>query len=290
MKKSILFSIMLFAISFVVQAQTPQVITRPLLLRTVDNATASDTLVLVQGVDKIVRKMPLSSITGSSSTPTWQQTVDAQESGSYLMTEFPSGAYIEDNGAGLYINSGGTEVNMSHGNTTFSLNGTGALFFDYRPTTLGIQYNADYSSGFTARSLVDKAYVDNAVSGAGGGTEPKTLIAHVNYDGTSANLTVVKNTFDDVPTFNILKSGTGYYLLYYSGGGTYFSSSANTNITITPRMQTGYTPNMQWQVGSNSREMKIYSYDLRTSASTPSDCGFGSGALRMFEIKIEYYQ
>lgn len=62
MKKSILLSIMLFAISFFAFAQTPQVITRPLMLKTVANATASDTMVLVQGVDKIVRKMPLSSI------------------------------------------------------------------------------------------------------------------------------------------------------------------------------------------------------------------------------------
>ncbi len=44
---------------------------------------------------------------------------------------------------------------------------------------------------------------------SGGGSEPKTLIAHVNYNGTAANLTVVKNTFDDVPAFNIMKLSTG---------------------------------------------------------------------------------
>jgi len=39
-------------------------------------------------------------------------------------------------------------------------------FFDNRTTTKGLEYAADYSAGYTSRSLVDKAYVD----AAGGGT------------------------------------------------------------------------------------------------------------------------
>lgn len=124
----------------------------------------------------------------------------------------------------------------------------------------------------------------------GGGSEPKTLIAYVDYNGTAANLTVVKNTFDDVPTFNIMKLSTGYYVLYFTGGGPYFGSASNTFITITPRMQSGFTPNIQWSTGSNARELQIRCFDLRTSSSATSDCGFGGGGLRLFEIKIEYYQ
>lgn len=42
----------------------------------------------------------------------------------------------------------------------------GYKIIDERATKVGLQYNADYSAGFTSRSLVDKAYVD-AVAGAG---------------------------------------------------------------------------------------------------------------------------
>lgn len=42
----------------------------------------------------------------------------------------------------------------------------GWKILDNRTTKVGIQYSADYSAGFTSRSLVDKAYVD-AVAGAG---------------------------------------------------------------------------------------------------------------------------
>lgn len=37
----------------------------------------------------------------------------------------------------------------------------GSKFIDGRTVKKGIEYNADYSSGYTSRSLVDKAYVDN---------------------------------------------------------------------------------------------------------------------------------
>jgi hypothetical protein len=41
-----------------------------------------------------------------------------------------------------------------------------ATFTDSRGTTKGIEYAADYSAGFTARSLVDKGYVDSVAGGS----------------------------------------------------------------------------------------------------------------------------
>lgn len=40
----------------------------------------------------------------------------------------------------------------------------GYYFTDGRPTPVGFEYAADYSAGFTARSLVDKDYVDGQIS------------------------------------------------------------------------------------------------------------------------------
>lgn len=52
---------------------------------------------------------------------------------------------------------------------TVNSGATGFYVSDQRATPRGIQYSADYSAGFTSRSLVDKAYVDAAVSGGGDG-------------------------------------------------------------------------------------------------------------------------
>ncbi len=82
----------------------------------------------------------------------------------------------------VYIRSGlakfsvlGTalEIEMQNG-TTGNIdiqNGAGDFTItDARATTNGLEYAADYSAGFTSRSLVDKAYVDAATSGSGGHT------------------------------------------------------------------------------------------------------------------------
>ncbi len=51
-------------------------------------------------------------------------------------------------------------------NSTMTLdisNGNSATFNDHRATPRGVEYGADYSANYTARSLVDKAYVDSHV-------------------------------------------------------------------------------------------------------------------------------
>lgn len=68
--------LLLFALvsSFTVLAQAPQVITKPLYLKTVPAATINDTMVLVQGNDMIVKKIPLGSISGGGgSIPSLQE-------------------------------------------------------------------------------------------------------------------------------------------------------------------------------------------------------------------------
>lgn len=63
---------------------------------------------------------------------------------------------------------------------------SGFLVNDLRGTKKGIEYSADYSSGFSSRSLVDKAYVDAAVGGAGDdwGAQVAAVSARLTGDGT----------------------------------------------------------------------------------------------------------
>lgn len=76
-----------------------------------------------------------------------------------------------------------TQISTGNGYQTYAqINKDNILVSSAYNTTLansnfaGIQYNHDYSSNFTTRSLVDKAYVDAAVAGITGGTGGSTSI------------------------------------------------------------------------------------------------------------------
>ena len=70
--KKVLFILAFLAIGMIATAQT-QTIYNQLKLATVNDGTVSDSLVLVQGTDKIIRKIPLSSISGSTEIPSLQE-------------------------------------------------------------------------------------------------------------------------------------------------------------------------------------------------------------------------
>lgn len=68
-------------------------------------------------------------------------------------------------------NTGFLELNTYSGSTysySLTFGSQGALFNS--PYGGGLKYGSDYSSSFTERSLVDKAYVDNVAGGGGGGS------------------------------------------------------------------------------------------------------------------------
>jgi hypothetical protein len=118
-------------------------------------------------------------------------------------------------GDGLTFSAGVLDVNTSNGisisgddvvlggaiNTVTNLTiGTGGslTFTDNRSTTIGVEYAADYSTDFTDRSLVDKAYVDSVAQG---------LIIHDPVEvGTLDSL---QNTFGTTFTYNNGTVGVG---------------------------------------------------------------------------------
>lgn len=67
---------------------------------------------------------------------------------------------ITTTGVAITADSTGLQIETSGDNADLY------TFTDNRATTKGIEYAADYSAGFTNRTLVDKQYVDDAVSGA----------------------------------------------------------------------------------------------------------------------------
>ena len=87
----------------------------------------------------------------------------------------------------------GDSVRLAFGLTTYG----GAQFIDTRATPTGLEYGGDYSAGFSARSLVDKGYVDS-VSGITVGTTTIT---------SGTNTRILYNNSGVVSEYTI--SGTG---------------------------------------------------------------------------------
>lgn len=69
-----------------------------------------------------------------------------------------------------------------------------AKFSDSRATTVGIEYNADYSAGFSTRSLVDKAYVDGTILNNQTGTTYTFVLADVGKLVTGSNGSAITMT------------------------------------------------------------------------------------------------
>ena len=71
--------------------------------------------------------------------------------------------------------------------------GTGVFFQDTRATTTGIEYLADYSSGFTARTLIDKGFADGAYW-LNGGTTTVTETSLIEFVPVSnLNISLINN-------------------------------------------------------------------------------------------------
>lgn len=81
---------------------------------------------------------------------------------SYLFWEFPAGGIIEIDKDTLMISANNTT--LSGGKGGLILNTVGNFFSDKNPSPKGIEYDMDYSATYTNRSLVDKGYVDKAIS------------------------------------------------------------------------------------------------------------------------------
>ena len=87
--------------------------------------------------------------------------------------------------------------------------GVSAIFNDHRVTKTGVEYGADYSANYTNRSLVDKEYVDNAITVGANNiyNNDGTIIAHrtVTFDDNSLEFLAT----GDNSEFNLDLTDTG---------------------------------------------------------------------------------
>jgi hypothetical protein len=102
----------------------------------------------------------------------------------------------DDSTAGICIHTNGGNIDIRGNNavniekTKLVLGDTLAAFTDSRAVPVGIQYNGDYSASYTARSLVDKAYVDANTGGGGLIIKTAVTLATTGNSGLSG-LTII---------------------------------------------------------------------------------------------------
>jgi hypothetical protein len=110
--------------------------------------------------------------------------------------------------------------NTSSGSIGFQVSASnGALIFDSL-NSAGASYAADYSANYTARSLVDKAYVDSV----SGGINPMTTLGDIIYGGASGVATRLAGNTTSTRKF-LTQTGTGTV----SAAPAYFDLFATAN-------------------------------------------------------------
>jgi hypothetical protein len=100
------------------------------------------------------------------------------------------------------------------------------VFADSRTTTKGLEYAADYSTGFTNNSLITKKYVDDAITGV---SASDTFVTGGTFDNATGDITFTQN---DGSTFAVDLSALDLNDTVVTGGTISYVDEAGT-ITFT---------------------------------------------------------
>lgn len=104
---------------------------------------------------------------------------------------------------GVTINENDVKI-YSTNNTQLSLGPVNATFTDYRPITKGIEYAADYTTGFTDFTLITRQYFDDNNKYTTGGTLNGGNIIFDRNDALSAYTVDVSGFIPDVDYGNVI--------------------------------------------------------------------------------------
>lgn len=155
----------------------------------------------------------------------------------------------DDKYAEVNINNNGLLTSLTAATTTLNYDnnslviGTGStVFTDTTAANAGIEYAADYTTGFTNESLITKRYVDAAVTGI---TPTDTYVTGFTYDNAN-NITIAQNEGEADLTIN-LTTFTGVTIstldanavVYTDGSGTLTTETAFAYNAATDTMTVG---------------------------------------------------
>lgn len=101
------------------------------------------------------------------------------------------------------INLVGSQVNVDADSIYINLGSSGGIVQDNRSssTKKGLQYNADYSANFIARSLIDKGYADSHYGGGGSGIPYTGAYKAIDFNAKSVKNFYISKTTDTTAKF-----------------------------------------------------------------------------------------
>lgn len=141
---------------------------------------------------------------------------------------------------------GSSQASATFSNSTISVSGGDFVVTDTRGASAqGIEYAANYSGGYTVRSLVDKAYVDAAISAGSGAT-------NLTFSGATSPVTLNSSTGTDVTL---------------TAGGIVSMSATSGNVTITATEVDGSTTNEVLTVSDGTDSEALGGQTLNFSGS-----------------------
>tara|TARA_R110000772_G_scaffold56264_11_gene128152 strand:- start:1875 stop:5084 length:3210 start_codon:yes stop_codon:yes gene_type:complete len=136
----------------------------------------------------------------------------------------------------LTIKPDTSEIGVS-GKSVLQITDADTTFSDSRVTTKGIEYGSDYSSGYTNRSLVDKEYVDDAITQKPTLSKTFTLEAPTATDDITIFRTDVAITVQEVIAVSTGTTPSTTYVLRHhtdrANAGNLLTTSAATTSTTT---------------------------------------------------------
>lgn len=168
----------------------------------------------------------------ASDTLRWGYLQDLQSVFDESGQTFEVSAYnfvIEHDGGNVDIKStNGTSLTLGsdYGDITFGNENTGLKFSDNRIVKKGLEYNADYSLGFTDRSLIDKGASDTWYMTKASLVNPNLGIG---YNTLNATTTGISNT---AIGYGVLQSSNGDYNTGLGNAALWSNTTGDDNTAI----------------------------------------------------------
>jgi hypothetical protein len=177
-----------------------------------------------------------------------------------------------------YYQIGDTQIIRASDDLLIHVDENDITISDSRLNTFGLQYESDYSAGFNERSLVDKEYVDNAVSAGGGNVTTRNIIPNVEYKvndytlvpGDTSTVLIFSGSVSTLTLgdFSALPSGKGYQY--------FFHNDQATSVTVDPD---GNPYKFSLTIADSSFGYILFANDTFRIARTGTSSGGGSGVV-----------